>query len=90
MDNCIVCGADISTPNYYASIRRKYCKRCAADMRRANGAARMRELRKKTREANAQRRELCKAQAEEIEALKALTIKTREENRRLKYELERN
>lgn len=79
MKRCERCGADISTPDYYAQIRRKYCKVCAADVQRQQKAEWARELRRKTREQNALTRELCKAQAAEIEALRALVVRQREQ-----------
>lgn len=83
MKLCEICGADISTPDYYAEIRQKYCKKCAADVHRRQKADWARELRRKTREKNALARELCKTQAEEIEAMRRLIIRQREEIRRL-------
>lgn len=80
---CEMCGADISTPDYFEQIRRKYCKVCAADVHRRQKAEWARELRRKTRERNALTRELCKTQAEEIDALRALVIRQREQLRKM-------
>lgn len=80
---CEICGADISTPDYFEQIRRKYCKRCAAEVHRRQKADWARELRRKTREKNALTRELCQTQAEEIKALRALVLRQREELRRM-------
>lgn len=83
MTRCNICGADINTPDYYAQIRRKYCERCAADVKRQQKAEWMREFRKKTREQNALTRELCATQAAEIKALRALVIRQREQLRKM-------
>lgn len=83
MKRCELCGADISTPDYYSQIRRKYCKTCAAEVHRQQKAEWARELRRKTRERNALTRELCKTQAEEIEALRAVVLRQREQLRSL-------
>lgn len=80
---CEMCGCDIQTADYYSQIRRKYCERCAADVHRRQKADWARELRRKTREKNALTRELCKNQAEEIKALRAVVIRQREQLRRL-------
>ena len=80
---CEICGADISTPDYFEQIRRKYCKRCAADVRRGQKAEWAREFRRKTREQNALTRELCRTQAAEIEALRAVVVRQREQLRAL-------
>lgn len=83
MKRCEICGADISTPDYYATIRRKYCKACAADRKRMQKADWQREFRRKNREKNALTRELCKTQAAEIEALRQLVQQQREQLRRM-------
>ena len=83
---CEMCGCEIRTEDYYSLIRRKYCKKCAADVRRRQNAEWMREFRKKTREENQLRRELCKTQAEEIDRLRAEIVRQREELRRLTNE----
>lgn len=83
MKRCELCGADISTPDHYSQIRRKYCETCAAEVHRQQKAEWARELRRKTRERNALTRELCKTQAEEIEALRAVVLRQREQLRSL-------
>ena len=80
---CEICGADISTPDYFEQIRRKYCKQCAADVRRRQKADWSREFRRKNKERNALTRELCKTQAAEIEALRAVVVRQREQLRAL-------
>lgn len=85
---CQCCGTPISTDDYYAFIRTKYCRRCAAEIHREQKAAYARELRRKTREANALTRELCKRQEEEIQKLRELLAKKREDVRALERELE--
>lgn len=84
MKRCEICGADISTPDYYAMIRRKYCKECAAERKRQQKAAWQAEWRRKNREKNALTRQLCAAQAAEIEALRELVQRQREQLRSLK------
>ena len=84
MKRCEICGADISTPDYYAMIRRKYCKVCAAERKRQQKADWQAKWRAAQREKNALTRELCKNQAEEIEALRDLVQRQREQLRRLK------
>lgn len=83
MKRCEICGADISSPDYYAEIRRKYCKACAADRKRQQKAEWQAEFRRKTREKNTLTRELCKTQAAEIEALRQLVQQQREQLRAL-------
>lgn len=80
---CTVCGAAIETDDWYAFIRTKYCRSCAKEMHRLQNAERMRELRRKTREANALTRELCKTQQREIDLLRAELIRQREKIMRL-------
>lgn len=84
MKRCEICGADISTPDYYAMIRRKYCKECAAERKRQQKAEWQAKWRAAQREKNALTRELCKTQAAEIEALRDLVRKQREQLRSLK------
>lgn len=85
---CQCCGAVISTDDYYAFIRTKYCRSCAKEVRRRQKADWARELRRKTRECNALTRELCAAQQEEIGRLRALLAEQRERCRALENELE--
>lgn len=85
---CQCCGTPISTDDYYAFIRMKYCKRCAAEVHRMQKADYARELRRKTREANALTRQLCKQQEEEIRKLRELLAVKREDVRELERELE--
>ena len=73
-----MCGRDISTDDYFASIRQKYCKRCAAEMQRIQKANWARELRRRTRERNALTRQLCAEQARENEALRAEIVRLRD------------
>lgn len=65
--------------DWYAYIRRKYCKRCAADVHRMQNANRMAELRRITRQQNAEVRKLCAAQQDELERLRELVLKQREQ-----------
>lgn len=69
---CEKCGGVIQTEDYYSYIRRKYCPKCAADMKRKQNAEWARELRKKRREANALTRELCTAQQQELDILRRI------------------
>lgn len=80
---CVICGADISTPDYYATIRRKYCRTCAADIKRRQKADWQKEYRRKNRERNAVTRKLCETQQQAIDALNAEMIRLREQVRRL-------
>lgn len=84
---CQRCGRIISTDDWYAYIRRKYCETCAADVHREQKANWIRELRRKTREENGIRRQLCEAQQEEIDRLRELLVIQRERNRALADEL---
>lgn len=77
MDSCVVCGKDISTDDYYASIRRKYCPKCYEDMHRMQKAEWARELRRKTREKNALTRQKCAELERQNEALRAEIIRLR-------------
>lgn len=79
MNSCVVCGRDISTDDYYASIRRKYCKQCAANMKRQQNSDWAREMRKQIRERNALTRQLCEAQRRENEALRAEIVRLRDQ-----------
>lgn len=80
---CEVCESIIETDDWYSFIRVKYCRSCAQEMRRLQNAERMRELRRKTREANALTRQLCKEQQREIDLLRAELIRQRERVARL-------
>lgn len=79
---CVICGADISTPDYYATIRRKYCHTCAADIKRRQKADWQKEYRRKNRERNAVTRKLCETQKQVIDAQNAELIRMREIIRR--------
>lgn len=78
MTYCIICGADIYTPDYYGQIRRKYCKACAAAVQRENKRAWAAERRQAQREINAQTRTLCELQKEHIRQLKDEILRLRE------------
>lgn len=80
---CAQCGGVIDIDDWYKFIRTKYCRTCAADVKRRQNADRMRELRRKTREKNALTKELCRAQAEENERLRELLIIQRQRIREL-------
>lgn len=80
---CAMCGRKMEIVDYYAYISTKYCKRCAAESKRISNANWAREFRRKRREENKLIRELCKEQSKEIEALKALVIRQRQEIREL-------
>lgn len=86
--SCQRCGASISTDDWFSYIRTKYCRRCAKDVRREQQAAWARELRRKTRERNALTRQLCSAQQEELERLRALAEMQRNRLRVLELEME--
>lgn len=75
---CAMCGGVIQSDDWYSFIRTKYCPTCKKEARRMQEAARLRELRRKRREANSTARELCKSQQEEIELLRAELIRSRE------------
>ncbi len=75
---CTVCGAEISSDDWYSFIRTKYCPACKKEVRRMQEAERLRELRRKRREANALTRELCKSQQDEIALLRAELLRSRE------------
>ena len=85
--SCQRCGAAISTDDWYAFIRTKYCRRCAAEVRRIQKANWIRELRRKTREQNTLTRQLCAAQQEEIERLRELVEVQRDRVRVLEQEI---
>lgn len=76
---CQRCGCEMRIDDWYAYIRRKYCKRCAADVHRMQNANRMHELRRITREQNLEVRKLCAAQQEELDRLRELVLKQREQ-----------
>lgn len=83
MDYCAICGADISTDDYYSSIRKKYCKKCAADAKRSQNAERMRKVRQLSRQQHSLRRQLCEELERENELLRAELIRQRERVRSL-------
>lgn len=76
---CQRCGCEMHIDDWYSYIRRKYCKRCAADVHRMQNANRMAELRRITRQQNAEVRKLCAAQQEELDRLRELVIRQREQ-----------
>jgi late competence protein required for DNA uptake (superfamily II DNA/RNA helicase) len=80
---CQRCGRMIYTDDWYSYIRLKYCRSCAADAKREQNAARMKELRRRTRESNALTRKLCDEQRKEIELLRMELIRQREINKML-------
>lgn len=77
---CEMCGGVIQIEDWYSYIRTKYCPACKKLARRIKENNRMRELRRKRREANALARELCASQQREIELLRAELIRQRERN----------
>lgn len=79
---CVICGADISTPDYYATIRRKYCKACADAVKHRQKADYQAGYRERIRERNAVARQLCEAQRKVIDAQNAELIRMREIIRR--------
>lgn len=83
---CEICGRIISVDDWYAFIKTKYCKKCAAAEKRRRNAERMRELRKKTREENAIARQLCKQQQAQIDKLLDVVQQQRERLRELERE----
>ena len=86
--SCQRCGRRISTDDWFAYIRLKYCTTCAADVHREQKANYAKELRRKTREQNALTRQLCKEQQQELETLRQLLAAQRDRNRVLTAELE--
>lgn len=83
-DKCVICGADISTPDYYAQIRRKYCQHCAAEVKREQMRDVMKRFRKRQREINTLTRQKCAEQEQLISALRDEVLRLREEIRKLK------
>lgn len=83
---CTRCGTSISTDDWYSFIRTKYCRRCAADVRREQKAAWMREFRRKNREKNDLTRRLCISQQDEIARLRQLLALQRDRVRQLEQE----
>ena len=81
---CEMCGGIMDIPDWYAYISTKYCKSCAAESTRENKRAWAREFRRKNRAKNQAMRELCKAQKENIDALRAEIVRLRNETRMLK------
>lgn len=86
--HCTRCGTPISTDDWYSFISTKYCRRCAAEVRREQQAAWMREFRRKNREKNALARQLCISQQEEIDRLRQLLVVQRERVRQLENQIE--
>lgn len=80
---CEMCGGVIRIEDWYSYISTKYCPACKKLARRIKENNRMRELRRKRREANALARELCASQQREIELLRAELIRQRERNQEL-------
>ena len=85
-DRCMICGVDISTPDYYAQIRKKYCEHCAAEVKRGQMRDVMKRFRKRRREMNALTRQKCAEQEQLIVALRDEIMRLREETRRLREE----
>lgn len=84
---CTRCGVPISTDDWYSFIRTKYCRRCAAEVRREQQAAWMREFRRKNREKNALTRQLCISQQEELDRLRHLLAVQRDRVRQLENQI---
>lgn len=76
---CQRCGCIMQIDDWYAYIRRKYCPRCAADVHRMQNANRMAELRRITRQQHEETKKLCAAQQEELQRLRELVIRQREQ-----------
>ena len=85
---CTRCGVSISTYDWYSFIITKYCRRCAAEVRREQQAAWMREFRRKNREKHALTRKLCESQQEEIDCLRQMLVIQRERVRQLENQIE--
>ena len=83
---CTRCGVSISTDDWYSFISTKYCRPCAAAVRREQQAAWMREFRRKNREKNDLTRRLCASQQEEIDRLRQMLVIQRERVRQLEQE----
>lgn len=64
-------------PDWYSYISRKYCPACAAAVKRRQNANRMHELRKITRQQNAEVRKLCAAQQAELDRLREIVAEQR-------------
>lgn len=77
---CQRCGEQLAIGNYFSAIKTKYCKRCAADVKRMQIAGYMREKRAKAAERRRLEHERAKLLADENAAL-------REEVRNLKARL---
>ena len=63
--SCAMCGKEMHIENYFAAVPRKYCERCANEVKREKTAECLRELRRKTREENKIIREHNKALGDE-------------------------
>lgn len=83
-DRCTICGADISSPDYYSQIRKKYCEHCAAEVKRQQMRDVMKRFRAHRREVNALTRRKCSDQEKLIDALRDEVLRLREEIRALK------
>lgn len=62
---CAVCGKEMHIENYFAAVPRKYCERCANEVKREKTAECLREMRRKAREENKIIREHNKALEDE-------------------------
>lgn len=80
---CAKCGKPIEDDDWYAHMSRKYCPLCAADSKRQKKAEYMRELRRKTREANRLTREMCAAQQKELDFLRRMVQEQKDRIRAL-------
>lgn len=88
---CQRCGALIAQEqncDYYAYIRLKYCRPCAADVRRLQIAGYMRKARAEARERRELERQRQQLTSQENELLRQLVQRQREQIRMLQYELD--
>lgn len=75
---CVICGKVMDIEDWYAFIGTKYCRECAANVKREQDKIRMREVRRLAKEKHALEHELCKRQRDEIERLRAEIVRLRE------------
>ena len=70
LKRCERCGRLLAVPDWYAAIRTKYCKACAADAKREQTAQSLRRLRAKARERRKLERQRADLLADENEILR--------------------
>lgn len=91
---CMRCGRKLTIENYFAGVRQKYCKECAAQAKREQTALCLRNKREKARERrtlereqnrmlideNALLREQVRALQSRVETLGRIVEKLKDEN----------